>query len=126
MLCFLIMDRKFKKKERIISKSLISYIFKKGIYRSFDLFRVFYIKKKIEAPSKAFIMISVPKRNIQKAVDRNQIKRRIISSYQENKSIVSGNEKTYSYWIIFIYRDRQILSFKKINQAIKNILHNLC
>jgi ribonuclease P protein component len=76
----------FKKKERLCSVKVIGSLFDTG--RSFYLEGIRVVYRYSEEDSllpPARILISVPKRNFKKAVDRNLIKRRIREAYRKNK-----------------------------------------
>ena len=76
----------FNKAERLCSLKTIGSLFDSG--RSFNLqgVRVVYMfsEEDMLLPP-ARILISVPKRNFKRAVDRNLIKRRIREAYRKNK-----------------------------------------
>ena len=61
------------------------------------------------------ILISVPKRNFKRAVDRNLLKRRIREAYRLNKSILVDNEKLL---IAYIYTAKEILAYAEIEKKL--------
>ncbi|BAV95047.1 ribonuclease P protein component [Ichthyobacterium seriolicida] len=67
-------------------------------------------------------MFSVPKKNIRKAVDRNQIKRLLRESYRLNKVNIQNLE--FNYFIMFLYLSDKPSDFKEINEVVKKLLDN--
>ena len=79
------MANTFSKSERICSQIVIDDLFKKGkILKSFP-FLVRYLPYSFNKGAKVQIVISVPKRKVKKAVDRNRLKRQIREVYRLNK-----------------------------------------
>ena len=73
----------FSKNERLSSVSDIKKLFDGG--RSFVVFPYKFIFTKKELSSPTSILVTVPKRNFKKAVDRNLIRRRLKEIYRLNK-----------------------------------------
>lgn len=73
------------------------------------------------------VLISVPKRNIKNASDRNEIKRRIREAYRLNKYIITSAQNVVDNQLIFslIYIHRTILSYAEIERKIILILQRL-
>lgn len=68
---------------------------------------------------------SVSKKNFQKAVKRNLLKRRMREAYRINKSGFYENLKEKKLDLMFIYVARDILPFVTIEKSIKTILERL-
>ena len=117
----------FKKTERVKEYGLIKELLKfKNSFKS-DSFIISYIfgnKKKI---NKNKILISVPKKNIKNAVDRNRIKRLIRESYRLQKSITNKiilHNKNLA--ILLVYSSSKTnVTFKEIFDKINLILQSL-
>ena len=69
------MSRTFKKEERLCSFNEINDLLRRGKSFFTDPFRVVFVKMEGDRQDK--ILISIPKRNFKRAVDRNLLKRRI-------------------------------------------------
>lgn len=63
-------------------------LFNKGSYFYLYPFKVFYRFLEVDAAPHA-VLISVPKRNFKRAVDRNFIKRQIKEAYRTQKHVLS-------------------------------------
>lgn len=117
----------FKKEERLNSKVVIDDLFADS--KSFFKFPFKVLYKKVEGDSNliAKILITVPKRNIKKAVDRNRIKRLIRESYRRNKYILENSSElnTQIFIIGFIYTQKSILSFQEIERKLILILQTI-
>ena len=79
-----------------------------------------------EVSSLPMVMISVPKKNFKKAVDRNVIRRRIRESYRLNKHLFSNQlDEIASITVVFIYISKFILPYSEINSKLKEVLLRL-
>lgn len=61
------------------------------------------------------VLISVPRKNFKKAVDRNLIKRRIRESFRLNKNLLPAGRKLM---IAYIYTAKEILTFAQIQERL--------
>jgi ribonuclease P protein component len=98
----------FSKSERLSSEILIKELFSKG--SSFYLYPfkfLFYKKEKTEGQRQ--VLVTVPKRNFKRAVDRNLLKRRIREAYRLNKNELLYpilQDSNYSLGIIYTAKDK--------------------
>ena len=76
-------------------------------------FRAVWLKTEQEGVQMA---VSVPKKKLKKAVDRNRVKRLVREAYRLNKPEISG------YAIMFIYMDYKLPEFDFVQQKIKTLL----
>ena len=118
---------KFSKNEKLKSKVAIELLFSKGkTINAFPL-RVIYLKKIDCTGIIINAGVSVPKKNIKLAVNRNLLKRRIREAYRLNnnelKKQLKKNEIEFN--LMFIYTSKQILPYKEIEDKIKVILTRL-
>ncbi len=118
---------KFSKNEKLKSKAAIELLFSKG--KSINAFplRVIYLKKINSNGTIINAGVSVPKKNIKLAVDRNLLKRRIREAYRlNNNELKIQLKKTgLEFNLMFIYTSKQILPYKEIEDKIKVILMRL-
>ena len=113
----------FSKKEKLTGKKKIEGLFKKGSSFYLDDFQIRHQKVEHEGPHQ--ILISVPKRNFKRAVDRNLLKRRIRESYRINKHLIEHSPGQSTLYIAFIYLSKQILTFDNIQAQLIKCLERL-
>jgi len=114
------------KSERLKSKKLIDSLFTDGKSCFIHPFKIQYrLIPKSENPLQ--FTCTVPKRNFKKAVDRNLIKRRTKEAYRIQKTFLREQLTTSNYSLIcmFVYIDRQILTYSSIEKSMKNALLKL-
>jgi ribonuclease P protein component len=109
---------RFPKSARISSKKDIDRLFDKG--ESFIAYplRIVY-RSDVEAnPSESgiSILISIPKRRIKRAVDRNRLKRLVRETFRLNQHRITPPEHT-RLQIAFMYIANEITSYAHIEKA---------
>ena len=106
----------FTKSERLYLKKDIENLFAKGkSFLSFPL-RIFYLQRTCnETDGGVSVLVSVPKKRIRQAVNRNRIKRLVRESYRLNKNRLSGQH----LHIGFIYIDNEVKPYSDIEKSIR-------
>ena len=112
---------KFSKKERLCSKSEIQKLFEKNQFFIQNKIKVFWTQK-LSKPKSLRLLISVPKKTIPKAVDRNKAKRLIRESFRLNKNLIENKNELH---LALIYLSPEIPKFNVIEEKIKVILQRL-
>ena len=114
----------FSKNERLCSKPLIDQLVQKGNSFNGFPFKIIWLEiQESSAPVK--IVISVPKRNFKRAVDRNRIKRLIREAYRKNKYTLIervGNKKVV---LLLVYTSKTFMDYGGIEEKIKTVLNRL-
>jgi ribonuclease P protein component len=110
----------FKKAERLSKKKLIQELFNKGSSFYLHPFKVLILKSTDSEINQ--ILISVPKSNFKRAVDRNLIKRRIREGYRLNKASLTSDK---IFLIAYIYSAKEILPSAVIHQKIVSSLKKI-
>lgn len=109
----------FKKEERLSSVTAIGTLFGSGLSHFCFPFKLFYKPNNLEY---CRVVISVPKRQHKRAVERNLLKRRIRESYRLNKEMLSGMA---GMDIAVVYLASGICEFPEIDKSLKNALARL-
>jgi ribonuclease P protein component len=84
----MLMRQTLKKEERLCSQKAIDDLFVKGKSFMAFPFKIIYLPQKLETSYPAQILISVSKKKLKRAVDRNKIKRLIREGYRKNKYLI--------------------------------------
>ena len=117
----------FKKAERLTSKNILDDIFKEGKTIKKFPFIVKHLPCKFEDDEKLKVVISVPKRRIKNAVNRNRIRRLIKEAYRLNKAnlkiVLEKYEKGLA--LFFIYTGKENPDYATIEMKIKLLLNEL-
>ena len=100
------------KDERSLSKKSINNIYKEGQKLRGKSLNVIWINSQLQS-SKIKLVISVPKKNIKKAVERNYLKRIIRECYKKNKPYINDLIQ-FPIKIIIIYNKTTLLGFNKL------------
>lgn len=122
-----LMMQTFTREERLRSKKIIERLFAEGKNFNVPPFFIIWIPDEYVSFSPARILISVSKRKIRKAVDRNLLKRRIREAYRGNKNLlyeflIKHNRKC-SFAVV--YSSGKIAEYKEIEEKIILVLQRL-
>lgn len=110
----------FKKNERLRSKKAIKALFaSKSSGFTYPFKYLIFPNQSIKYHQ---VLISVPKKQFKKSVDRHLINRRIKEAYRLNKHILTCEIK---YDIAFIYVAKEILSFTDIEKKVSLTLQQI-
>ena len=117
----------FNKNERLCGKKNIDYLFQKGKRFKTKKFLVIWEDSKKEQKSPAKILISIPKKTIVKASERNYLKRVVKEIYRKEKqefyTILNAKQRKIHFAIIYL--ESVMISFSEIDAEIKLILNRL-
>lgn len=117
----------FRKAERLCVKKHIDLLFREG--KSFGVypFRVVWMIVPCEGRPPLQVLISIPKRLVRKAVNRNTIRRKIKEAYRLNKGMLadylSGQGKCMR--LAILYQGDGVPVFSEVERKIILILHRL-
>jgi ribonuclease P protein component len=125
----------FSKKERLCNDKEISALFAKGKRISCiikgNTLRCIYLANMsvavapapLSSPALSRIFISVPKKNLKKAVDRNRVKRLIKEGYRLQKNMLSFCGMQFN--IAFVYQGLADVPFEDIRNMIGSFLEEI-
>ncbi len=119
------MKNKFGKQERIVSQKLIDQLFGGSGSRSLSAFplRVVYMKRDIpNAETPTQILVSVPKRHLHHAVDRNRVKRQLREAYRHQKDLLPEDQ---SLALAFIWQTDRCLPSAEVDSRMKSLLERI-
>ena len=117
----------FSKQERLCGKKQIDQLFEKGEKFKEVSFAVIWQETKAKSEFPAKILISIPKRNIPKANQRNMLKRLLKECYRKQKQslyqVLFQKEKQIIFAII--YQKTETLKYNELESEINLILNRL-
>jgi ribonuclease P protein component len=112
-------SEKFPKEERLSSKKIIEELFSKGSSNYLYPFRIIMLGKNEENKDFPRILITVPKKNFKKAVDRNRIRRQIREAYRKNKSVIfSEKNGIMPLYLAIIYSAKEKIDYKELEKKL--------
>lgn len=117
------MNQTLSKNERLHSKKSIKELFDKGSSFFLYPFKVLHLDHHQGSIETNQVLFSVSKKKLKKAVNRNQVKRRIKEAYRLNKHLLSNVKAKKNIALIYVSSD--IPPFKKIEPVIQKILIKL-
>ena len=121
------MKLSFKKSERLTSRKIIDQIFAEGSTLKKYPIILKYLAVEFRDKEPLKVVMSVPKRRIRNAVDRNRIKRLMREAYRQNrvafKEKIIAEEKSLA--LFFIYNGKENPEFAVIEEKIKLILKEM-
>ena len=113
----------FSKNERTLSKKRVQELYSSGFTLYSGSFILFWHKQSLNS-EKIRLLISVPKKNIKKSVDRNYVKRLIKECYKLNK-IMIYKLITSHIEIILIYNKIELPQFNKLKEELLTLFKML-
>lgn len=102
-------------------------MFSKGKSFTVPGFRVFWKEITLDSPMPVQLLITIPKRNIKKAVDRNRMKRLLREAYRRKKeeffkTLRSGNKQ---YALAIVFTEHTLINYQQVEGTIFLILQRL-
>lgn len=115
------MNYKFPKSEKLRLKRDIERLFNEGKNKYYLLLSVKFLE--VDEASKNLCGVSVPKRKMKKAVDRNRLKRQMREAYRLNKHILETED--LKYHMMFVYSKSEKCSYQEIEKAMVFLLKHI-
>ena len=116
----------FEKNERVASQKLIDELFTGGNSQSvaaFPLRAVYMVQQRQADEPPAKLLISVAKRRLHHAVDRNRTKRQLREAYRLNKRILQPAEGGLN--IAFLWNSNELLPTPRVTEKMKTLLSKI-
>jgi ribonuclease P protein component len=123
------MKNEFRKQERIVSQKLMDHLFSGKESHSLTAFplRAVYMKQDIphgDVPVQ--ILVSVPKRHLKHAVDRNRVKRQVREAYRLRKGhLWQSIPDSQSLAIAFIWQTDKCLPSAEVDSRMRSLLERI-
>ena len=118
----------FPKNERLAWKRHIDLLFQKGMsFVVFPLRVIYLLVDKDNSDASVSMLVSVSKKKLKNAVDRNYIKRRVCESYRLRKHDLTHlySEKNKTLLLAFLYLDNTKVSYEQIDRAMAKAIQTL-
>ncbi|WP_339925905.1 ribonuclease P protein component [uncultured Cyclobacterium sp.] len=116
------MECKFSKNERLHSKKLIKELFDKGSSFFLYPFKVLYLDQLGISDNQ--LLVSVSKKKLKNATDRNYIKRRVKEAYRLNKHLLPSTEGSKKL-IALIYVSNDLMGYHDISPKVIKVLKKI-
>jgi len=115
------MDLKFGQDRKLKSRKRIENLFAEGNrFSKFPVTAVYFFDR--QKPESYKVAVSVPKKKIRKAVERNLIKRRIREAFRLNQHKL---KPCCGLEVMFIFTGNEPLSFAVIEKSILSLIDSL-
>ena len=122
MINFAAMRNTFIKEEKLKKRKLIAELFASGKSISVFPLKLVYLEMDHDSNYTIKAGVSVSKRNFNKAVDRNRIKRLMRETYRKNKYLIYNSEDTKKHIFMFIYQGRKEETYQVIEERMIKLI----
>ena len=116
----------FPKCERIVSRKLVEELFTRGNSRAlaaFPLRLVYMIREHLPGEEPVQVLVSVPKKKLHHAVDRNRVKRQVREAYRLNKSVLLETlPPDRRLFVAFVWLDDHLSPSAVVEGRVRNLL----
>ena len=118
---------KFPSSEHLKSKRVLEKVYNEGALLKKYPFRLKYLKHAVNEGSGVQIVISIPKRYIKTAVERNRLRRKIKEIYRLNKRPILDKVKDQNEGLalFLIYTSKEKEPFAALDKKLKELLITL-
>ncbi len=116
------MQETFKKQEKLKKSKLIEKLFANGKPITEFPIKLIYLETEHESPYKIQAGVTISKRNFNKAVDRNKIKRLLREVYRKNKCMIYESKNTKKHIFMFIYLGKKEFDYHVLEDKMKLLL----
>ena len=120
-----------RKRERLNSMTLIGRLFNEPGSRSITVFPVRAIYKTVETDDgepAVRVLISVPKRKLHHAVDRNRVKRQLREAYRNRKQqLIETVESTDNRQLLlaFVWLDEEVKTTAEVKKCSERLINRI-
>lgn len=121
-------DNTFPRREKLKHRKSIQYLFEKGSsFSAFPIRLIYLVQPAMPQEDVAKFSVSVSKRNFSKAVDRNQIKRKVREAYRLHKRPLLSfcSDKKLSLHMMWIFTGKEKIEYKRIESQVALLIRRL-
>ena len=131
-------NQKLTKSERLCSQKRLDSLFRGGASHAltaYPLRVVYMLFDRDEDPAtrrpagvQAQMMVSVPKRWLKHAVDRNRVKRQVREGYRKNKGLILAPmqaKEAQAVAMAFLWMDKKLLPTSDVEQRVATLLKRM-
>lgn len=116
-------DFRFRKSERLCSRTLIRQLFSpQGKSLAAYPLRVVWMPVETAGEVRVQVMVSVSKRRLRHAVDRNRAKRLVREAYRLNKHLLLDKLGDRRLAVVFLWLPTDTRSFAEVEAKMRNLL----
>lgn len=120
---------RLSKRERIVSQKLTDRLFSGGQSQTLAAFplRAVYMQTDRQAGAAPVqIMVSVPKRKLHHAVDRNRVKRQVREAYRRQKTLLTDRvSENQQVAVAFLWLSDRLYTSAEIDSRMKSLLERI-
>lgn len=118
---------KFRKEERISVEKRVETLFSQGDSYMAYPFRVVFLETAQHQTAPLSVLISIPKKRLRSAVDRNRMKRLTREAYRLNKHLLDGIflGREAHIDLAFIYVKDTLSDFTTVEKGVRKALNTL-
>lgn len=117
----------FPKQEKLTGETTIDELFLKGRSMLVYPIRIVWVGTPAKASPSLRVLMSVPKKKLKHAVDRNRVKRLMREAFRLHKSELSAlvNFLCLDVQIAFVWVPNELLDFAKVERKMVDVLQKL-
>lgn len=118
-------SHRLPRRERLAGRKAIEQLFNGSGSRSLAAFPLRLVYAPNSEGGCSRMMVSVPKRLLKHAVDRNRVKRQVREAYRQHKNLLDDSTDGETYVMAFIWIDNRLHGSHKVEARVVKLLEKL-